>query len=57
MSCAGCEKFLVNEDDSTLKLLSKVQVKFDNGYKEIYDKFKNLGFYIDVSFLDYPLRG
>ena len=57
MSCAGCEKFLVNEDDSTLKLFSKVQVKFDNGYKEIYDKFKNLGFYIDVSFLDYPLRG
>ena len=57
MSCVECERFLVNEDNGTLNLLSKVQVKFDNGYKEAYDKFKNLGFDIDISFINYPLRG
>ena len=57
VSCAGCEMNLLNEDDEVLRIFSKVQIKFEAGYLELWQKFEKLGYLVRISFIDYPLRG
>ena len=57
VSCAGCEKFLLSEEERVLKFFSKIQIKFENGYSQLFKKFENLGYSVRISFLEYPKRG
>ena len=57
VSCAGCESYLINENDEILSLFSKIQIKFDEGYYNLFRKFENLGYSINILFLDFPKRG